>query len=269
MADLIDRPLVSYAQNREDLFLWGLLAHRTPGTYVDVGCYQERLHSVTRLFYEHGWCGLNIDANPEFEAQYRVRERDTFVWSGIGSTAGELVFRSFPRHDGLSTFDPGLQVAHAAAGYPYADVRVPVRTLDDVLQQEAVRHVDFLKVDVEGFEHEVLAGLDFNSTRPTVVVTEATRSAECASILTANRYHHEFFDGLNHYYVDDDADDVTIYNYTPRVLEAGYVTDRERVLAEKLASAQPIAHRVERVVSRWGAGWRRARDRMVAVARRG
>ena len=59
-------------QDREDLYLWALVGDRTPGTYVDVGCYDERLHSVTRLFYEHGWSGLNIDANDGFRPGYAM-----------------------------------------------------------------------------------------------------------------------------------------------------------------------------------------------------
>ena len=96
LPDPSDQPLVTYAQNREDLFPWALVGHRTPGTYVDVGCYDERLHSVTRLFYDQGWSGLNIDANDQFASQYQERERDRFVWTGIGAEEGEMSFRFYP-----------------------------------------------------------------------------------------------------------------------------------------------------------------------------
>lgn len=266
------QPLITYAQNREDLYLWALLAHRTPGTYVDVGCYQERLHSVTRLFYERGWSGLNIDANTRFASQYRCRTRDRFVGAAIGATAGELVFRQYPNHDGLSTFDEVLKAEHLGAGYGYKDVTVPVRTLDDVLSAAGLDHIDFLKIDVEGFEPDVLRGLDLTKTRPTVVVIEASREEACQAILLPHRYHREFFDGLNTYYVDDDAHDVTIYNYAGRVLQQDVRTDREEHLNQRLtqlqSDARPLRTRLRRfrlgdIRKRATEAWYRCRARVV------
>lgn len=230
----LDRPLITYAQNREDLYLWALLGHRTNGTYVDIGCNEERSHSVTRLFYERGWSGLNIDANESFGAQYRVRTRDRFIATGIGAEPGQLLFRVYPEQHGLSTFDPATKEAHVDSGMPYKDVTVPVRTLDDVLAESGLSHVDFLKIDVEGLEPAVLHGLDLSVVRPTVIVLEASSIAACEAILLPNRYHREFFDGLNVYYVDDDAEDVTIFKYAERVLHKGFLTALEEQLRHEL-----------------------------------
>lgn len=262
-----DAPLVSYAQNREDLFLWALLAHRTPGRYVDVGCYDEREHSVTRLFYERGWSGVNIDANEAFAEGYRRRDRDQFVCAGIGSEPGELVFRVYPEHAGLSTFDEVIKAEHEGAGYPYRDVKVPMRTLDDVLASTGISRIDFLKIDAEGFEPDVLRGLDLEAIRPSVIVTEASRSAACHEILLAHRYHREFFDGLNDYFVDDDATDVSIFNYAERVLYPGYRSAREQALADQVAALGGVspfapAGPVARVVSAARRRGRRLIDRL-------
>jgi FkbM family methyltransferase len=230
-----DAPLVSYAQNREDLYLWALLGHRTPGTYVDIGCNHEREQSVTRLFYDRNWSGLNIDADPKYGAEYRCRDRDRFLSVGIGAASGEMSFRIYPDFDGIATFDDEIKQVHAAAGHAYRDVTVQVRTLDEVLRTEGVDTVDFLKIDVEGIEPDVLRGLDLNRIRPAVIVLEASRVEECERILTANRYHREFFDGLNLYFADDDAPDINILNFAGRVLHNGYQTAREFELATELA----------------------------------
>ncbi len=79
--------LISYAQNREDLYLWALVGHRPGGTYVDVGCNDERLHSVTKLFYEQGWSGLNIDANESFAAGFDIRPQRSLRRFGHRRTA--------------------------------------------------------------------------------------------------------------------------------------------------------------------------------------
>lgn len=237
----VTQPLISYAQNREDLYLWALLAHRTPGTYVDVGCNHERVHSVTRLFYEHGWSGVNIDANPKMEAEFIDRSRDHFVLAGVGESEGELVFRDYPLHDGLSTFDEEIKAIHEASGYPYVDRSVRIRTLSSILDDLNLRSIDFLKIDVEGLEPSVLRGLDLDAARPAVIVVEASRMDDCDAELLPQRYRVEFFDGLNRYYVDDDLDDLTILNFAGRVLHTGYVTDAEMQLRDRLAAAEEAA----------------------------
>ena len=77
-----------------------------------------------------------------------------------------------------------------------------------VCEQYAGRTIDFLKIDVEGFEQEVLEGADWSRYRPRVVLVEATRpTTNIASyehweaILLAADYLFAFFDGLNRYYV--------------------------------------------------------------------
>ena len=253
--------MVSYAQNREDLFLWALLAQRTPGVYVDVGCNHERLHSVTRLFYERGWSGVNIDANPKMAPEFDHRRRDVFVVAGVGETEGQLEFREYPLHDGLSTFDEDVKSIHEASGYPFLDHVVPIRTLSSILDDVDLDTIDFLKIDVEGLEPSVLRGLDLDRYRPTVVVVEASRADQCAAVLLPRGYRLEFFDGLNVYYVDDDATDVSIHNYAGRVLHCGFRTDAELQLAQRLNRAEDRLRDGARLggVRRWqrsvGARW--------------
>ena len=124
-----------------------------------------------------------------------------------------MKFRVYPNHDGLSTFDAGIMEQHVGSGYGHsrhrgagADARRRAR------RGGGRRQIDFLKIDVEGFEPDVLLGWDLEVVRPAVIVIEANRTAECEAILFPSRYHREFFDGPNYYYVDDDAVAVTIFN---------------------------------------------------------
>lgn len=259
----MDRPLITYAQNREDLYLWALVGHRPDGRYVDVGCNHEQLHSVTKLFYERGWSGVNIDANDRMADEYAVRERDRFVAAGVGDEPGEMMFRDYPEHDGLSTFDDAVKRLHDATRRPYVDRRVPVRTLTDILAEHDVDRIDFLKIDVEGMEAKVLRGLDFGRVRPTVIVSEATRQDECDELLLPNGYHVEFFDGLNTYYVDDAATDVSIHEYAGRVLGAGFYTDAEWNLRPPEVRRHPS--RLHRTLATLSAPLRRRTDDLVAA----
>lgn len=226
-------PLITYAQNREDLYLFALIGHIENGFYVDVGANHERLHSVTRLFYERGWSGINIDANPTLIAEFAAeRPKDANVNVGVGATDGKMRFREYPRHDGLSTFDEAIMKLHEPSGYPYQDRLIPITTLQKILEREGVRRIDFLKIDVEGFELEVLKGNDWTRFRPTVVLLEATYGQLAIDQMLANGYRLEFFDGLNYYFVEDDAKGVSIHNYSERILRGNVRTHAELVQAD-------------------------------------
>lgn len=259
MADRSDLPLVTYSQNREDLYLWALLGHRPNGRYVDVGCNHERLHSVTRLFYDRGWSGINIDANERMAPEYERRTRDRFVACGVGEAAASMTFRDYPHHDGLSTFDGGVMGLHDESR-PFVEREVEVRTLASILADHDVEHVDFLKIDVEGLEGAVIRGADFSSVRPTVIVVEASRSDDCEAVLFPLGYRIEFFDGLNTYYLDEAAADVSINNYAGRVLGTGFYTDSEWVRHSRRGAATR-----RRIILGLGLARRAADKRMRAI----
>ena len=57
---------VSYAQNFEDVLLWRALGHIKNGVYIDVGANSHVEQSVTKVFYDAGWSGINIEPLPSF-----------------------------------------------------------------------------------------------------------------------------------------------------------------------------------------------------------
>ena len=97
------------------------------------------------------------------------------------------------------------------------------------------------EIDVEGFELQVVAGNDWRRFRPTVVLLEATRGQELVDVMATHGYRLEFFDGLNFYFVADEADGVSIHNYSERVLRANYRTMAEVDLAARWDHGAPGA----------------------------
>jgi len=201
---------VSYAQNHEDVLLWRALGHVPGGFYVDVGANHPSDDSVTRAFYERGWSGINIEPLAQHIAQLRAeRPRDVNLQLAIGAQDGELeLFDTSVR--GLATASAEVAQMHARAGLTVVRLTVPMRRLDGVLAEYAARDVHFLKIDVEGLEADVLAGMDFSRCRPWVLVVEATRpnsqtvEASWEPLVLAAGYQRVFFDGLNRYYLADE-----------------------------------------------------------------
>lgn len=205
--------LVSYAQNGEDVVLWRALGHIRAGNYVDVGAAHPLVDSVTKLFYEHGWSGIDVEPLPQYaEALAADRERDLVVEAGAGETEETVTFYGVPE-TGLSSLSESVVEEAAARGIASTELRVSIRPLNDIVRQRFTPGDDihFLKVDVEGAEESALRGFDLNLWRPWVVVVEATAPNSTQStretfeyILEAAGYRATLFDGLNVFYVSPD-----------------------------------------------------------------
>ncbi|WP_428376063.1 FkbM family methyltransferase [Lichenicoccus sp.] len=199
---------ISYAQNFEDVLLWRALGDIGAGFYLDVGAYHPDTHSVTRAFYDRGWSGVNIE--PLADAARRLaaaRPRDVTLRIALGAQAGDAPFYRV-EGTGLSTLDPAIAAAHAAAGLPVATESAPVLTLAEICALHAAPDIHFLKIDVEGTERAVLQGADLVRYRPWIVLVEATAPNSTTEtyqdwepLLLESDYDFVWFDGLNRYYV--------------------------------------------------------------------
>lgn len=198
---------LTYAQNREDRILKGFFADVSDGFYVDVGANHPRHDSVTRIFYEEGWRGINIEPNKHlYELLVKDRPEDINLQLGVSDKNGSLTFREYPDGDGLSTFSKEMQThyerAKDAVTKKHKDYEVEVTTLKNIFEQQKVNRIDFMKVDVEGYEYEVLAGNDWEKYRPQILCIESNHiEHDWRPLLSKHGYRLVFFDGINDYYV--------------------------------------------------------------------
>ena len=131
--------------------------------------------SNTYRFYQLGWRGINIDAMPGSMAAFRrYRPRDINLETGVSDRSGKTTFYVFDE-PALNCFSESL-----ATFYQQQNVRlVGVRELETVpLRQLLGQHlaenqtIDFMNVDVEGLDLEVLRSNDWQRFRPRVVLVE-------------------------------------------------------------------------------------------------
>ncbi len=108
--------MISYAQNGEDVILARALA-ASNGFYVDVGAAHPVGHSVTKWFYDQGWCGVNIEPLPLFFALIEEdRPRDINLNAVASDVAGERTLFEVPNCIGTSTVNPALADTIAKSG---------------------------------------------------------------------------------------------------------------------------------------------------------
>ncbi|MDQ5972720.1 MAG: FkbM family methyltransferase [Patescibacteria group bacterium] len=198
------KAVTTYAQYNEDIILAALLHDVKKGFYVDVGANYPVIDSVTKHFYEKGWRGVNIEPIKNLYQQLADdRPNDINLQCGIGSKAGTVTFREYPKRPGHSTFQPSQKAAHSEA---YKDYDVPVVTLKEVFEEHCPKKVHFVKIDVEGYEYQAVAGNDWGKYRPEVICIEANHvSEDWKAILTKHGYKLFIQDGINEYYVAEES----------------------------------------------------------------
>ena len=167
-----------YGQNGEDLVLDRLLEHQVDGFFVDIGAHHPVRFSNTYLFYLRGWRGLNIDAQPgSMEAFNRHRPRDINIESGVAKHSGSLNYYQF-NEPALNTFDSDEAKLKNVPPYKIInELGVKVERLDKILETHlpAGQKVDFMSIDVEGKDLEVLESNDWKLCRPRFVLAETLR----------------------------------------------------------------------------------------------
>jgi FkbM family methyltransferase len=203
--------IVSYAQNAEDVVLARALCPNVrTGCWVDVGAADPFDSSVTAAFSERGWWGVNIDPLPaHHDRLVEHRPRDVNLLAAAGAQAGRAVFwaGTGPLQDG-STMQRARADFYEARNDGFVELEVEVITLASVFEEHLAGHdVDFLKVDAEGSERDVLLGNDWDRFRPRIAVIESilpsreTTQHEWEDVLVDAGYDFVLFDGLNRFYV--------------------------------------------------------------------
>lgn len=194
----------SHSQFNEDLLIDLLFASKNEGLYVDVGANDPVFNSNTKRFYDRGWSGINIEPGiGPYEKLCKARPRDINLHLGVGLTSGNLTFYSIPNDPTLSSFDLETALRMATPlGFTITPVPIAVKPLRDILGEHVSgRSIDFLSVDAEGIDLDVLQSNDWKIYRPSLVLVEINNQSkeildylsECEYILIFNNEYNGLF----------------------------------------------------------------------------
>ncbi len=244
-------PLTSYAQNFEDVILWRALKQVGAGFYIDVGAQDPIEDSVSLGFYEKGWRGVHVEPTLHYAELLRAaRPDEAVIQAAVAAGAGLLHFYEVVE-TGLSTGDKAQADQHRAAGFTVRETDVPSMPLGALLDRFADRPIHWLKIDVEGFEQQVLESWGDSAVRPWIIVVEAVlpgtqiQSHEpWDKLVTGKGYAPVYFDGLNRYYLSDAHQDLAVhFRSGPNVFDefvlSGTSTNRfSRLLLNRVEDGQ-------------------------------
>jgi len=169
-------PAKSYAMGGEDLVINSYFKEQNTGFFVDIGAHDPFRFSNTYMFYKRGWTGINIDPLPGTESAFKKhRPKDITLEIGIAQQEGELTYYMYnePALNGFSR--QYFEERGGKRGYQLINtVTVPVRRLDQVLDQHMKDStvIDFLTIDTEGLDIEVVKSNNWDKYRPKIVMME-------------------------------------------------------------------------------------------------
>lgn len=235
---------INYSQNFEDIYIWRALKKVKKGFYIDVGANDPISDSITKSFYDRGWRGINIEpVEAHLRALEQDRPEDINLGVAVGNKTGFITLYDTDIRGWATTSDEIAETLRVA-GHPVEEKKVELSTLELVCSKHILEGQDihFLKIDVEGFEKDVLEGADFKKYRPWIILVEATLPNTqilnfdiWENILLSNNYIFSFFDGVNRYYISTEKFDELYKAFEmPITVFDDYVPWRELQLQQNL-----------------------------------
>ncbi len=159
--------------------------NRRDGVFIEIGTHNGMTYSNTYFFEkELGWTGICVEPLPERFAELRACRSCICIQGCVADTSGvsKLLKVSSPLVNvemlsGLQhKYDPRhfermkTEVGTYGGSYQYIDVQC--YKLNDLLGKNAITHVNFLSIDTEGGEFDILASIDFSRFKIDVITVE-------------------------------------------------------------------------------------------------
>ena len=164
---------ISYSYGSVDLLLEHIFKNQSHGFYIDVGCQHPVMNNNTYLLYKKGWNGINIDLDKKNIDLFNFyRKRDLNINFAISSREGERDLFFYHDKSAINT------VEKSVANYQRAQVKeikkVKTKTLNSIIENSKFNNltIDFVSIDVEGHELEVIKGFNLKKYKPKVVIIE-------------------------------------------------------------------------------------------------
>lgn len=219
----------TYAQYGEDVLIYGIfktLGIETP-RYIDIGTHHATNLSNTYFFYTRGSNGVCIEPSPVLAKKIKsARPRDIVRAVGVGAVSQPPMpyyiltaqtMNTFSKKDAEQTITAPQMYGHQKIE---SSILVPVVGINDILKEYADTYTDFVSIDTEGMDEEIIRAIDFTTYRPTVLCIETIsqddngifyKNKNIHTILEQNGYMEYADTYVNTIFVDKKKWDQTLY----------------------------------------------------------
>ena len=237
-----------YGQHGEDFLLDKVFGGKKDGFYVEIGCLDGIEFSNTYFFEKKGWKGICVEAHNDFISLLKTnRPNATVVHCAVGEKDVDEVTFYANKIGSLSTLDKTeearWQEHYKSFFHGFEEQKVKMRTLNTIFEEQKVPNIDFVSLDIEGYEIKALEGLNLKQFRPHIFIIEykdEAHKSQLEDILIPAGYHMLAHLGCNLFYGLNPKDKAKInasYGKVQLVTldSAGKETVREILLEKKTA----------------------------------
>ncbi len=186
------------------------------GFYIEAGAYDGILQSNTKFLEdEYKWSGMLIEPSPQI---FKLLENNRPDNININTC---LVSSNYKNKTIEGAFDNGpmSSVNNIRKIQDATIISVPCDTLENILNNNFIKHIDFMTIDTEGYEFEVLEGLNLNINRPTYLLIEIYLHDKDKIFNYLEQYNYLFLENITNYnYYDNPGWDGTHNDYLFKAL---------------------------------------------------
>ena len=170
----------NYSQLDEDLFLKKYFKEKKNGFYIDIGCHHPFRGNNTYLLYTYGWSGINIDLNSLSIDLFKIfRPKDINICSALSEKEGEIDYylpNDNPLSSEITINEKFSKILESHHGNDYKRYKTKSITWKNIIDNYGSRFnfIDFLKIDIEGSDLEVLKTINLDEIKIDLLMVEAT-----------------------------------------------------------------------------------------------
>ena len=197
----------------EDKYLNNFFTKNYEGRFVDLGCFHPTRHNNTFKFYKKNWTGINVDLNPiTIELFNFFRSKDININCAIGNKTAVKKLYFVDDFSPLNTLDLNhlnfLKKNFSLNKNQFKVKKVKTQTVNNILKKYKFYKIDFLNIDLEGLEYEIINSINFKKFKINLICVEIlnhnnksnSKSKKLQKILKNN--HFKLFKkiGVNYIY---------------------------------------------------------------------
>jgi len=194
----MNQPQIDIVPGEEEILIWNFFDNRSKGFFVEIGANHPVNLSQTYFLEKNGWSGILVEPLPDMANLIREKRIATLYEVACGAPGETRQIELFIAGKFSST-----QKHVVYTNVEYTDsITVPIMTVDSILKKENYPDVNFLSIDTEGTELNVLKGIDFTKTRPNLMLIEYhVLSLDIHWYLASKGYKLIRRTGVNNWYV--------------------------------------------------------------------
>lgn len=198
------------SQFNEDIYLHSFFKRNYRGKFVDLGCFHPTRDNNTFRFYKKNWRGINVDLNPiTIELFNFFRSKDININCAISDKKTSKKMYFVDDLSPLNTLDLNhlkfLKKNFLFQNKDFKEKKIKTENINNILKKYRFNKVDFLNIDLEGLEYEVIKSINFKKFKINLICIEIldhnkiskNKSKKIHQILKRNNFRYLKKIGVN------------------------------------------------------------------------